>query len=86
MPLRSKQVENVNVKMSHSSACTSELLSARTCWKEYCFLWSNDLSATVFFFLETDAVGFSTGSARWLRDAEGWGQLPSFEEEERKQC
>lgn len=38
------------------------------------------------FFSRTDAVGFSTGSARWLRDAEGWGQLPSFEEEERKQC
>lgn len=38
------------------------------------------------FFSRTDAVGFSTGSAGWLRDAEGWGQLPSFEEEERKQC
>lgn len=84
MPLRSKQVENVDVKMSHSSACTSELLSARTCWRNIASFGQMIFLQPCFFF--SNAVGFSTGSARWLRDAEGWGQLPSFEEEERKQC
>lgn len=32
------------------SACKTSLLSARTCCMNIDFLWSNDLSATMFFF------------------------------------
>lgn len=56
---------------------------------EYCFLWSNDLSATTlfFFFLEPALLDFPLAQHVGQElDAVGWGQLPPFEEEERKLC